>query len=98
MVTAVSIPVRRYAADQQEEALSFAEEGGIAVIPVAVGYMVLGRRRQLETYAQERRWYIGASLVSQVPTSTGVNHLVATGQRSRELERELGIGLLEELG
>lgn len=94
----MSWPVRLFKADQREEALSYAEDNGIAVQPVAVGYIVLGRRRLLEDFARLQGWYIGASLVAQVPNATGVNHLVMTGTRARELEQLLGIGLLEELG
>jgi hypothetical protein len=82
----VSYPVRAFKADQLEEALSYAEEGGIAVQPVAVGYMVLGRRRLLVSWAIERGFHHEHL---QLPTVTGVWHITLVGNAARQLEREL---------
>lgn len=81
-------PVRFYAVDQQEEALSFAEEGGISVIPTPWGYSALGRRRLLVRWAMARG-YRHENL--QLPTITGVWHVDIAGAHAEQLRAELGL-------
>lgn len=81
-------PVRFFFVDQMEEALSFAEEGGIAVQPAAFGYVVLGRRRRLVEWALARGL---GHLDLQLPTVTGVYHLDLAGPHAQKVEAELGL-------
>jgi len=83
-------PIRRFFADQEWEALSFAEEGGISVRPAPFGYVVYGRRRRLIEWAKERG-YQHENL--QLPTVTGVWHINLAGETARRLAAELGIDL-----
>lgn len=83
-------PVRYFFADQEPEAQSFAEEGGIAIHQAALGYAVWGRRRLLKEWALERG-FKRAEL--QFPIVTGIWHIlfVAGTPAAAAVAAEVGI-------
>ena len=88
----MSEPTRFFRFDQVDEAESYAEQGGIAILEIRDGWRILGRRRLLTGWAMERGF--GRQQL-QLPTVTGVWHIDLVGELAVQVGLEYGIGVAD---